>query len=184
MARAALAVANTGFGRGIARAVSTRSTTNSNGDGPAVEYSEQRTDTNTRAARKRAFIREKTRSFVDVRRVLVKAGDGGNGSVTWRRQPGERRFKPMGADGGPGGDVVFVASPRLSTLDHVTTTVKAGRGGHGGGRGCLGNRGADAVVEVPCGTMVWVDNSPQLRRHKKGVCCTTMCREVSFCNVT
>lgn len=172
LARTALAVANAGFRRGFARASSTPSSatdTNTNGDGPAVQRSEQRVDANTRAARKRAFINEKTRSFVDVRRVLVKAGDGGNGSVTWRRQPGERRFKPMGADGGTGGNVVFVASPRLSTLDHVTTTVKARRGGHGGGRGCLGSRGADAVVEVPCGTMVWVDNSPQ-RPHKKGVC--------------
>ena len=64
----------------------------------------------------------------------------------------------MGADGARGGDVVFVASPRVTTLDHVTTTVRAGRGGHGQGRGCLGKTGTPAIVEVPCGTMVWFDN--------------------------
>jgi hypothetical protein len=62
------------------------------GKPPASQREQQRqqdrADVDAHAARKRAFIHEKTKTFVDVRRVLVKAGDGGNANVTWRRQPG------------------------------------------------------------------------------------------------
>lgn len=110
-----------------------------------------------KADKKRAYQNEKGRTFVDLRRVLVRSGAGGKGLVAWRRNSGERKFQPHGADGGRGGDVVFVASPRITTLAAVPVTINGGRGHHAKGKGLVGTTGETATIEVPLGTAIWHD---------------------------
>ncbi len=95
-------------------------------------------------------------AFVDEAQVHVKAGDGGAGAVSFRREAHVDRGGPDGGDGGRGGDVWLVASTNHSSLlafrDHPHR--RAGDGGHGGGKKKHGPRGADLEVPVPVGTRV------------------------------
>jgi GTP-binding protein len=95
--------------------------------------------------------------FVDEVRVRVEAGDGGRGCVSFRREKYVPRGGPNGGDGGNGGDVVFVADPGLSTLVDLSYPqhLRAGRGEHGRGKDQHGARGADLVLRVPQGTLVY-----------------------------
>ncbi len=94
--------------------------------------------------------------FVDEAQLHVKAGDGGAGAVSFRREAHVDRGGPDGGDGGRGGDVWLVASTNQSSLlgfrDHPHR--RAGDGGHGGGKKRHGARGADLEVPVPVGTRV------------------------------
>ena len=94
--------------------------------------------------------------FIDRARIFVKAGDGGNGAVAFRREKFVPKGGPSGGDGGRGGDVVVVADPGAHTLLDVQYRphVRAQRGGHGEGGERHGRDGADAVVRVPLGTVV------------------------------
>lgn len=94
--------------------------------------------------------------FVDYAKVYVKAGDGGNGCVSFRREKFVPKGGPDGGDGGKGGDVVVVADRNLSTLlDYrYRTHYKAGRGEHGKGSKRHGKNGKDVVLRVPLGTVV------------------------------
>jgi GTPase len=94
--------------------------------------------------------------FVDEVRIHVKAGDGGNGAVAWRREKFIPRGGPAGGDGGNGGDVVLVVDPQLSTLlDYrYVREHKARSGGHGLGSDCNGTDGDDLVLRIPPGTVV------------------------------
>jgi GTP-binding protein len=96
-------------------------------------------------------------SFIDEAVVSVSAGAGGNGCVAWRREKFVPRGGPAGGDGGRGGDVVFVADPRLATLrdQRYQPEIRAAAGGMGGGNQRTGADGADAVVRVPVGTVVY-----------------------------
>ncbi len=94
--------------------------------------------------------------FVDQVKIYVKAGDGGDGCVSFRREKFVPRGGPDGGDGGKGGDIIFEASSRLSTLVDLRYqqhyVVK--HGGHGSGHNAAG-RGSDAwVIPVPVGTLV------------------------------
>ncbi|HEY0992451.1 MAG TPA: GTPase ObgE [Kofleriaceae bacterium] len=95
--------------------------------------------------------------FIDEAVIHLKAGDGGNGSVSFRREDGVPRGGPSGGDGGNGGSIVFVADPGLSSLldykyrRHYT----ADRGEDGRNKDQYGARGADLVLRVPVGTMVY-----------------------------
>jgi GTP-binding protein len=95
-------------------------------------------------------------AFVDEAQVHVKAGDGGAGAVSFRREAHVARGGPDGGDGGRGGDVVLEADRNTVSLlgfrDHPHR--RAGNGGHGGGARRHGRRGADLVVAVPVGTLV------------------------------
>ncbi|MDA8342440.1 MAG: GTPase ObgE [Actinomycetota bacterium] len=95
-------------------------------------------------------------SFVDEAQLHAKAGDGGAGSVAFRREAHVDRGGPDGGDGGGGGDVWLVASTNVSSLlgfrDHPHR--RAGDGTHGGGKKRHGARGADLEVPVPVGTRV------------------------------
>lgn len=73
--------------------------------------------------------------FIDKARIHIKAGDGGNGVVSFRREKFVPKGGPDGGDGGRGGDVIFVADPGLSTLldFQYRQHVKAGRARHGEG---------------------------------------------------
>jgi len=94
--------------------------------------------------------------FIDEVEVLVKAGDGGRGCASFRREKYRPRAGPDGGDGGDGGDVVFLADGGLTTLFDFTLQpqVRASRGQHGRGKDCNGADGEDCVVRVPTGTRV------------------------------
>ncbi len=94
--------------------------------------------------------------FIDEVVIQVRAGDGGNGCVAFRREAHVPKGGPSGGDGGKGGDVILEADPGLGTLLDLRYKkhYKARRGQHGQGRDRYG-RGADPViVRVPCGTEV------------------------------
>jgi GTP-binding protein len=94
--------------------------------------------------------------FHDKARITVSAGRGGDGSIHFRREKYVPKGGPDGGDGGPGGDVVLVADARRRDLSgfRPNQKLRAGRGGAGGGRLSSGERGEDAVLEVPIGTQV------------------------------
>jgi GTP-binding protein len=95
-------------------------------------------------------------SFVDECLVLVRGGDGGDGSVSFRREAHVPRGGPDGGDGGRGGSVTFVAEANVGSLLDLRRTphLRAERGGHGAGMGRTGGDGADRVAHVPLGTVV------------------------------
>jgi GTP-binding protein len=95
--------------------------------------------------------------FIDEAKIRVKAGDGGNGCVAFRREAFEPRGGPSGGDGGDGGDVVMESSERHNTLVHFrfNPEYKAQRGQHGMGSNCTGKMGKDVSLKVPVGTMVY-----------------------------
>jgi len=94
--------------------------------------------------------------FLDEVRLLVTAGDGGRGCISFRREKFVPRGGPDGGDGGRGGSVIFRAVAHFATLAHLyhRNQVTARRGEHGRGSNQSGASGADAVVEVPPGTVV------------------------------
>ena len=95
--------------------------------------------------------------FIDEARIRVKAGDGGNGCVAFRREKFVPRGGPSGGDGGRGGDVYMEASQRHNTLIHFRYNPehKAERGRHGEGSNCTGREGEDVVLKVPVGTVLY-----------------------------
>jgi len=95
--------------------------------------------------------------FIDEARILVKAGDGGNGCVAFRREKFVPRGGPSGGDGGRGGDVVMQASQQHNTLIHFRYNPehKAERGRHGEGSNCTGSDGKSTILKVPVGTTVY-----------------------------
>ena len=97
--------------------------------------------------------------FVDKARIFVKAGDGGNGSVSFRREKFIPKGGPDGGDGGRGGDVVLRASPHLKTLLDFSRKPRyeAPRGDNGRGAQKYGRGGETLVLHVPCGTVVIKD---------------------------
>ena len=94
--------------------------------------------------------------FVDLVRVHVRAGRGGDGAVAWRREKFVPKGGPAGGDGGDGGDVVFVADPHLTTLLDLRYRrhLHAPSGQGGGTHDRNGRAGEDLVVRVPVGTVV------------------------------
>lgn len=94
--------------------------------------------------------------FVDRATILVAAGGGGNGCASFRREKFVPKGGPDGGDGGHGGNVVLHAVTGEQSLVRYRYNPehKAGRGEHGRGKKQHGHRGADAVLEVPCGTVV------------------------------
>jgi len=94
--------------------------------------------------------------FIDQATIRVKAGDGGNGCIAFRREKFVPKGGPSGGDGGSGGSVWIVASKRLNTLYHLQfqREWKAGRGQHGMGSNCSGHDGDDVTVELPIGSVV------------------------------
>ncbi len=95
--------------------------------------------------------------FIDEAKIRVKAGAGGNGIVAFRREKFVPRGGPSGGDGGKGGDVIMESSERHNTLVHFrfNPEYKAERGRHGEGSNKTGRAGADVVLKVPVGTVVY-----------------------------
>ncbi len=95
--------------------------------------------------------------FIDEAIIRVKAGDGGNGCLAFRREKFVPRGGPSGGDGGKGGDVIMESSERHNTLVHFrfNPEYKAERGRHGGGSNKTGREGVDVLLKVPVGTIVY-----------------------------
>ncbi len=102
--------------------------------------------------------------FIDQAKIRIKAGDGGNGCVAFRREAFEPNGGPSGGDGGNGGDVIMESSERHNTLVHFrfNPEYKAQRGQHGMGSNCTGKQGKDIILKVPVGTMVYDFETGQL----------------------
>jgi GTP-binding protein len=95
--------------------------------------------------------------FIDEVKIYVKAGDGGNGCLAFRREKFVAKGGPSGGDGGRGGDVIIVSSLHYNTLLHLRYNPehKAERGAHGEGSNKTGRDGDDREVKVPVGTVVY-----------------------------
>jgi len=102
--------------------------------------------------------------FVDETKIKVIAGDGGNGTVSFRREKYIPRGGPDGGDGGDGGSVFLVGSHDLNTLSDFRTvrTYTARPGTKGAGRNMTGKKGDDLFVLVPNGTLVYDENTGEL----------------------
>ncbi len=95
-------------------------------------------------------------SFVDEAKFHVKAGDGGNGCISFRREKYVPKGGPNGGDGGKGGSVYITASSKLHSLIDFKFQVhfKAERGEHGKGKDMHGRKGKDCIVTVPAGSVI------------------------------
>jgi GTP-binding protein len=109
-------------------------------------------------------------NFIDKVRVYVAAGDGGDGSLSFRHLKFLEFGGPNGGDGGNGGAVWFEASARLTTLMdlHFRPHVEAKRGSHGKGSNWTGDSGEDITIRVPVGTIVHRDGKIVADLHKDG----------------
>src|SRR5699024_1029006 len=94
--------------------------------------------------------------FVDVAKITIKAGKGGDGAVSFHREKFVAAGGPDGGDGGRGGNVVFVADDNLSTLMDFRYKRKyvAEAGQNGGAARCTGKNAPDLIIRVPRGTLV------------------------------
>ena len=94
--------------------------------------------------------------FVDIVKIKVKSGDGGNGCVGFHREKYVSHGGPDGGDGGKGGDVILVADADMRTLldFRYRRSYEAERGQNGSGGLCTGKNGADMIIKVPAGTQV------------------------------
>ena len=95
-------------------------------------------------------------AFIDEAKFFIKAGDGGNGCVSFRREKYVPKGGPNGGDGGKGGDVIVRAKKGLHSLIdfQFRSHFKAERGEHGQGKDMHGRGGKDCIVDVPIGSVV------------------------------
>lgn len=102
--------------------------------------------------------------FVDEVHITVKAGRGGDGSCSFRREMFVPRGGPDGGDGGNGGDVMFTASHRLTTLLDLRYQrhYEAEDGKPGSGSNCTGRRGKSVTVMLPVGTVIYDDETGEV----------------------
>jgi GTPase len=107
------------------------------------------------------LVRSLGKVFVDEAKIYVKAGNGGNGCVAFRREKYVPRGGPSGGDGGNGGSVYLEANPNDNTLlrYRYNREFKAERGRHGEGSNCTGHSGADLILQVPVGTLAYDDQT-------------------------
>ena len=94
--------------------------------------------------------------FIDEAKISIKAGDGGKGCVSFRREKNLPRGGPHGGDGGRGGDVIFIADKGINTLlkFRYTRHFDGQNGGNGEGNDKRGKNGETMVIKVPCGTLI------------------------------
>ena len=102
--------------------------------------------------------------FIDTARIYIKAGDGGNGIISFRREKYVAYGGPDGGDGGKGGDVIFIADPNLSTLLDFKYRKKyiAQNGENGRGKNQYGKNGEDLYIKVPVGTLIINDETGEI----------------------
>lgn len=94
--------------------------------------------------------------MIDYAKISLKAGDGGNGAVAWRREKYEPTGGPAGGDGGNGGSIIIKATSNLSTLEEFRykKEFKAENGEQGGKNKKIGKKGEDLYIPVPVGTLI------------------------------
>jgi len=94
--------------------------------------------------------------FIDQAKIWVKAGNGGNGCVSFRREKFVPKGGPDGGDGGDGGNVICIVDRHLTTLldFKYRRQFKAGNGKHGQGAKKFGKRGSDLIIKIPPGTVI------------------------------
>lgn len=94
--------------------------------------------------------------MIDYAKISLKAGDGGNGAVAWRREKYEPTGGPAGGDGGNGGSIIIKATRNLSTLEEFRykKEFKAENGEQGGKNKKFGKKGEDLYIPVPVGTLI------------------------------
>lgn len=97
------------------------------------------------------------KDFLDLVHIKIKAGRGGNGCMSFRREKFIPKGGPDGGNGGPGGNVILEASEEVQTLTdfRYQRFFSAKNGGHGSGGGKNGAKGENSVIKVPCGTLVY-----------------------------
>ena len=102
--------------------------------------------------------------FVDYVKINVKAGDGGRGCVSFRREKYVPRGGPNGGDGGRGGNIIFKATDELNTLLDLRyqREYKAEKGQHGMGKKMHGKDGKDLIIPVPVGTIIKNDDTKDI----------------------
>ncbi len=102
--------------------------------------------------------------FKDELKIWVKAGDGGNGCLSFRREKFVPKGGPDGGDGGDGGDVVLVGDSSLNTFNKLRYRqhYKAKRGEHGKGKNMHGKNGEDCIIKVPLGTIVKIEETGEI----------------------
>ena len=103
-----------------------------------------------------AIFLPSTMKFTDTAEIYVKAGRGGNGALSFRREKFVPKGGPDGGDGGKGGDVIIEAVGGVVTLAdfEYDRRFQAGHAGHGSGAMKTGSNGEDLVIHVPCGTLI------------------------------
>ena len=102
--------------------------------------------------------------FIDEARIRIKAGDGGNGCMAFRREKFVPRGGPSGGDGGHGGDILMASSLSHNTLVHFRFNPehKSERGEHGMGSNMTGHAGEHNLLKVPVGTLLYDDDTGEL----------------------
>ncbi|HOW90177.1 MAG TPA: GTPase ObgE, partial [Elusimicrobiales bacterium] len=108
-------------------------------------------------------------NFIDTARVYLRAGKGGDGCASFRREKFVPYGGPNGGNGGKGGDIYFEASANITTLHEIASNphIRAEEGGPGQSKLMSGLNGEDIVKYVPCGTVIKVDGRvvADLKRH-------------------
>jgi GTPase len=112
--------------------------------------------------------------MTDLVQLFFQAGNGGGGSISFRREKYAPKGGPNGGDGGSGGNIVLKAVKNRSSLSHLSgvKTIKARAGQSGMSKKKFGSNAQDVIVEVPIGTLVWVlaeSAAARRRRHKTGL---------------
>jgi len=94
--------------------------------------------------------------FIDIAKISIRSGNGGNGAVTFRREKYVPKGGPDGGNGGRGGDVIFIAEPQMNTLLDFKYKQKysAQDGGKGMYKKMTGKDGESITIKVPCGTLI------------------------------
>lgn len=110
--------------------------------------------------------------FIDTATIYIRAGNGGDGAVSFHREKYVAAGGPDGGDGGRGGNVVFVPDDRLNTLADFRYRRKflAENGQPGSGKRCSGKSGADLTIRVPRGTLIYDNKSGRLMADLSGMC--------------
>src|SRR5512137_940117 len=95
--------------------------------------------------------------FIDEIKIYARAGHGGKGCVAFQREKYRPKGGPSGGNGGRGGDVILEADHDLNNLiaEYYKPRLLAQNGKNGMGKGMDGHAGANLIVKVPCGTVVW-----------------------------
>jgi GTP-binding protein len=107
--------------------------------------------------------------MIDIVKLTLQAGAGGNGRVSFRREKYIPKGGPDGGQGGDGGSIILRVNPKLTTLHHLAGTSEfvASSGQAGGKRSKTGSKGEDKIIEVPRGTSVWLLTENQVSHRRR-----------------